>query len=122
MADHYNTAIVSARVKHPDDKPNAEASVKYVTTWILAALRNYHFLSIEEAKTAVSENLKELNLRLFKKRLGNRRFAFEDEERVFMLPFPKAPYKPAARSIATVQNDYLISDGINKYAVPFDLI
>ena len=57
MADHYNTAIVPARVKHPDDKPNAEGSVKYATTWILAALRNYHFFSIKEAKTAVSEKL-----------------------------------------------------------------
>ena len=91
MADHYNTAIVPARVKHPDDKPNAEGSVKYATTWILAALRNYHFFSIEEAKTAVSEKLEELNLRPFKKRLGNRRSAFEDEEREFMLPLPKAP-------------------------------
>ena len=79
MADHYNTAIVPARVKHPDDKPNAEGSVKYATTWILAALRNYHFFSIEEAKTAVSEKLEELNLRPFKKRLGNRRSAFERE-------------------------------------------
>ena len=84
MADHYNTAIVPARVKHPDDKPNAEGSVKYATTWILAALRNYHFFSIEEAKTAVSEKLEELNLRPFKKRLGNRRSAFEDEEREFL--------------------------------------
>ncbi len=60
MADHYNTAIVPARVKHPDDKPNAEGSVKFATTWILAALRNYHFFSIEEAKKAVSEKLEEL--------------------------------------------------------------
>ena len=122
MADHYNTAIVPARVKHPDDKPNAEGSVKYATTWILAALRNYHFFSIEEAKTAVSEKLEELNLRPFKKRLGNRRSAFEDEEREFMLPLPKVPYELAVWSAAKVQNDYLISDGINKYSVPFDLI
>ena len=122
MADHYNTAIVPARVKHPDDKPNAEGSVKYATTWILAALRNYHFFSIEEAKVAVSEKLEELNLRPFKKRLGNRRTAFENEERAFMLPLPKASYEPAVWSTANVQNDYLISDGINKYSVPFDLI
>ena len=51
MAEHYNTAIVPARVKHPDDKPNAEGSVKFATTWILAALRNYHFFSIEEHAT-----------------------------------------------------------------------
>ena len=122
MADHYNTAIVPARVKHPDDKPNAEGSVKYATTWILAALRNYHFFSIEEAKTAVSEKLEELNLRPFKKRLGNRRSAFEDEEREFMLPLPKAPYEPAVWSTAKVPLDYLITDGKNKYSVPFDLI
>ena len=85
-------------------------------------MRNYHFFSIEEAKTAVSEKLEELNLRPFKKRLGNRRSAFEDEEREFMLPLPKAPYEPAVWSTAKVQNDYLISDGINKYSVPFDLI
>lgn len=122
MADHYNTAIVPARVKHPDDKPNAEGSVKFATTWILAALRNYHFFSIEEAKAAVSEKLEELNLRSFKKRLGNRRSAFMNEERDFMQPLPKAPYEPAVWSTAKVQNDYLISDGINKYSVPFDLI
>ena len=90
--------------------------------WILAALRNYHFFSIEEAKTAVSEKLEELNLRPFKKRLGNRRSAFEDEEKDFMLPLPKVPYEPAVWSTAKVQKDYLISDGINKYSVPFDLI
>ena len=32
MADHYDTAIVPARPKAPDDKPNAEGSVKFATT------------------------------------------------------------------------------------------
>ena len=122
MADHYNTAIVPARVKHPDDKPNAEGSVKFATTWILAALRNYRFFSIEEAKAAISEKLEELNTRPFQKRAGNRRTAFENEEKEFMQPLPVCPYEPAVWSTAKVQNDYLISDGINKYSIPFDLI
>ncbi len=122
MAEHYNTAIVPARVKHPDDKPNAEGSVKFATTWILAALRNYHFFSIEEAKKTVFEKLEELNSRPFKKRAGNRRLAFENEEKEFLQPLPMCPYEPAVWSTAKVQNDYLISDGINKYSVPFDLI
>jgi diguanylate cyclase (GGDEF) domain protein len=75
--------------------------------------RYFHLIikrtSIEEAKTAVSQKLEEINLRPFKKRLGNRRSAFEDEEREFMLPLPKAPYEPAVWSTAKVQNDYLIS-------------
>lgn len=122
MADYYNTAIVPARVNHPDDKPNAEGSVKFATTWILAALRNYHFFSIDEAKVAVSEKLEELNLRSFKKRIGNRRSAFLNEEKDFMQSLPNAPYEPAVWSTAKVPNDYLISDGINRYSVPFDLI
>ena len=39
-----------------------------------------------------------------------------------MLPFPKGPYEPTVWSAAKVQKDYFISDGINKYSVPFDLI
>lgn len=122
MAQHYDTAIVPARVESPDDKPNAEGSVKYATTWILAALRNERFFSFEEAKAAVAEKLEYLNTRPFQKRVGNRRLAYENEEKEFMQPLPKTPFEPAVWSTATVQNDYLITDGINKYSVPFDLI
>lgn len=122
MAQYYDTAIVPARVKAPDDKPNAEGSVKYATTWILAALRNERFFSFEEARSAVAEKLEELNNRPFQKRVGNRRLAFENEEKEFMQPLPSVPFEPAVWSTATVQNDYLITDGINKYSIPFDLI
>jgi hypothetical protein len=122
MSDHYGTAVVPARPREPDDKPNAEGSVKYATTWILAALRNEHFFSIEEAQRAVAEKLEELNERPFQKRVGNRRLAYENEEREFMQPLPVVPYEPAVWSTVKVQNDYLITDGLNKYTVPFDLI
>ena len=39
-----------------------------------------------------------------------------------MLPLPKHPYEPSIWKQQTVGNDYLISDGVNKYSVPFDLI
>ena len=39
-----------------------------------------------------------------------------------MLPLPVNPYEPAAWSSAKVPNDYTISDGRNRYSVPFDLI
>lgn len=40
MAEHYNTAIIPARVRSPKDKPNAEGAVGNISTWIIAALRN----------------------------------------------------------------------------------
>ena len=45
MAEHYNTAILPARVRAPKDKPNAEGSVGVISTWITAALRNEQFFS-----------------------------------------------------------------------------
>ena len=43
LAQHYNTAIIPARVRTPKDKPNAEGTVRHVSTWITAALRNEQF-------------------------------------------------------------------------------
>lgn len=122
MAEYYGTAIVPARVDHPKDKSLAEGSVKYASTWIIAALRDRKFFSIEEVRQAVSEKLEELNNFPFKKRPGNRHSAYITEEQAFMQPLPLTPFEPAVWSTAKVPNDYLISDGKNKYSVPFDLI
>ena len=122
LADHYGTAIVPARVKHPDDKAAVEGTVKFVSTWITAALRNRKFFSLAEAKEAVKEKLEELNNRPFKKRPGCRKSAYEEEEKEFMYSLPARPYEPAIWLNPKVGYDYLISDGRNKYSVPYDLI
>ena len=113
LAEHYDTAIVPARVEHPKDKPLAEGTVKFASTWILAALRDRRFFSIREAQEAVAEKLEELNDRPFKKREGCRRSAFLTEEQEFMKPLPTAAYEPAVwPPDLTVGPDYLVSDGI----------
>lgn len=122
LAEYYGTAIVPCRVKRPQDKSLAEGSVKYVSTWIIAALRNKKFFSMQEIRDAVGEKLEELNNYPFKKREGNRNTAYLEEEMSFMKPLPLTPYEPAVWSTAKVQQDYLITDGKNKYSVPFDLI
>lgn len=43
MAEHYNLAILPARVRKPKDKPNVEGAVGKISTWITAALRNEQF-------------------------------------------------------------------------------
>ena len=122
MAEYYDTAVVPARVDRPRDKSAAEGTVKYTSTWIIAALRNRKFLSMHELKAAVAEKLEEYNAKDFTKREGSRLSAFLDEEKSFLKPLPASPYEPAVWSTATVQKDYLISDGKNKFSVPFDLI
>jgi len=122
MADYYDTAVVPARVDRPQDKSAAEGTVKHTSTWIIAALRNRKFFSMHELKTAVSEKLEEFNTKGFQKREGSRRTAFLNEEKTFLKPLPASPYEPAVWSKTTVQRDYLITDGNNKFSVPFDLI
>ena len=122
LADHYGTAVVPTRVEHPKDKGHAEGTVSYATTWILAALRSSTFFSLSDARKAVAEKLEELNGAPFKKREGNRRQAYLREEKEFMQPLPVNPYEPSVWSEQTILYDYTVTDGINKYSVPFDLI
>jgi len=122
LAEYYGTAIVPCRVNRPQDKSLVEGSVKYVSTWIVAALRNQKFFSLQEINEAVAEKLEELNNYPFKKREGSRNTAYVEEEKSFMKQLPLTPYEPAVWSTAKVLQDYLITDGKNKYSIPFDLI
>ena len=89
---------------------------------ITAALRERKFFSFAEVRDAVTERREIINTKPFQKRPGSRREAYLTEEKEFMLTLPKHPYEPSVWKQQTVGNDYLISDGLNKYSVPFDLI
>lgn len=122
LAERYGTAIVPTRVRKPKDKSAAEGSVSFAETWIIASLRNEKFFSITEVKEAVAEKLEELNDRKFRNREGTRRSAYLEEEKEHMRPLPAAPFEAAVWSVAKVPNDYLVTDGRNKYSVPYNLI
>lgn len=124
MAEYYDTAIVPCRVRAPRDKSHVEGSVRYAETWILASLRDRKFLSFDEAKHAVTAKLEELNNREVSSRKGwTRKTSFDTEEKSYLQPLPMRPYEPAVwTNELKVGVDYLVSDGMNRYSVPFDLI
>ena len=122
MAEYYGTAIVPARPRKPQDKPNVESSVGDVETWILAALRKQKFFSFEELNQAIRLKLEEYNSKPFQKRKGSRKDAFEMEEKSYLMPLPASPYEAAVWSAATIQPDYLIAVGNCKYSVPYEYI
>ena len=55
MAEYYDTAVIPARVRKPKDKPNVEGTVGVISTWIIAALRNEKFFSLQELNKAIRE-------------------------------------------------------------------
>ena len=109
-------------MERPKDKPNVEGTVNHTATWICAALRNDKFFTIQELNDAIFVKLEEFNSKPFQKKEGSRLSAFLNEEKPYLTPLPASPYELAVWSTAIVQSDYLISDGKNKYSVPFDLI
>ena len=121
MAEHYGTAILPTRPRTPKDKAAVEGTVGIVSTWILAALRNQKFFSLEELNEAVWEKLYDFNHKPFQKKEGSRAEAFE-EEKPFLLPLPAAPFEMASWKIATVQYNYHISVEKQNYSVPYEYI
>lgn len=121
MAEHYNTAIVPARVRKPKDKPNAEGTVRIIGTWIMAALRNEQYFSLAELNNGIKEKLKELNEMPFQKKEGSRRSMFL-EEKPYLIQLPKNPFELATWKVATVQNNYHIECQSIYYSVPYEYI
>jgi len=122
MAEHYGTAVIPARVKHPKDKPNAEGTVGVISTWIIASLRNQQFFSLRELNGAILLKLEEFNQKPFQKKPGSRGSAFLEEEKPLLLPLPASPYELATWSTASVQYDYHIFVDKNHYSVPYEYI
>ena len=122
MAEHYNTAIIPARVRAPRDKPVAEGVVGVISTWITAALRNEQFFSLAELNRSIREKLEEFVHRPFQKKEGTRYEIFRDEELPLLAKLPAAPYELAEWKKATVQFNYHISVDGMLYSVPYEFI
>ena len=122
MAEHYNVAILPARVRKPKDKPNAEGSVSGVSTWITAALRNDQFFSLEELNTAIREKLDAYNARKFQKKECSRLSIFLGEEKPLLAPLPATSFEIAEWKLATVQFNYHISVDKMFYSVPYQYL
>ncbi|HCS74465.1 MAG TPA: IS21 family transposase [Clostridiales bacterium] len=121
MAQHYDTAVIPARVRAPKDKATVENSVGIISTWILAVIRNQQFLSLKELNVAIKENLEKFNNKPFQKKEGSRASLFL-EEKYFLMPLPKREFELSTWKIATVQYNYHISIDKQNYSIPYEYI
>ena len=119
MAKHYGTAILPARIRKPKDKAKVENAVLIVQRWILAALRNCTFYSIEQVNEAVEEKLEEINNRPFQKLDGTRKELFEELDKPALMPLPSRRYYYARWSKARVNIDYHVEVDKHFYSVPY---
>jgi transposase len=122
MADYYDTAVIPARSQKPKDKAKVEGGVLIAQRWILAALRNHTFFSLQQANQAIAAKLEELNNKRFQKLDTTRRELFETVDRPALQPLPPTRYEFADWSSPKVNIDYHVEIDRHYYSVPYQLI
>ena len=122
MAEHYGTAVLPTRVRHPRDKAKVETGVQVVERWVIAPLRHRTFFSLEEINLAVAEKREDLNNRPMSHLGKSRRELFESLDRPALKPLPERSYEPAEWKRAKVGIDYHVEYDGHYYSVPFQLI
>lgn len=106
MANHYQTAIVPARVCRPKDKALGENHVKIVSQRIIATLRNQQFFSFKELNDSIEIELMKLINRPFQKMDYTRQSLFDITDKLFLRPLPQNHYEYAEWKTVKVQYNY----------------
>ena len=122
MAMHYSVGVVPARPYKPRDKAKVESGVQLAERWIIAALRNRKFFSIEELNQAIRELRDRINQRPFRKREGSRATQFAAVDEPVMSSLPAERFDLSEWSRARVNIDYHIAFDTNYYSVPYNLV
>jgi transposase len=122
FARHYETAVLPTRPNKPKDKAKVENGVLCAQRWILAALRNHTFFSVEQANEAIAEKLEEYNARNYQRLGVSRRELFETLDRPALKPLPSTRYEFGEWSKPKVNIDYHVEVDKHFYSVPYRLV
>jgi transposase len=123
VAAHYGAVVIPARPRKPKDKAQVERAVLLAQRWILAALRNRTFYSVDEVNAAIRPLLQAYNDRRFSRRKDqSRRLLFDSVERAELRSLPLNRFEFGAWSSMKTPRDYhVLADG-RAYSVPHTLI
>jgi transposase len=121
LANHYNVAIIPARVRKPRDKAKAEAGVQLVQRWILAVLRNSTFFSLYELNYTIANLLVKLNAKPFRKITGSRDTLFAELDKPALAPLPAIHYEYADWMPVRLGINYHVQIDDHFYSAPYQL-
>jgi transposase len=122
MSQHYGTVILPTRKRKARDKAKVEAAVLVVERWILAALRNHVFFSLEELNQAIAGLLEKLNHKPFKKLPGCRYDLYKEVDLPALKPLPEKRYEYAEWKHPTAHIDYHVEVEKHYYSVPYTYV
>jgi len=119
LGEHYDVAIVPARVATPKDKPIVEGGVGFLETWLLGRLRNQIFFTLEDLNAHIAFLLWDLVNQPFQKRPGSRYSNFVEVDRPALRPLPAARFEQPDWKECTVPDNYHVPYDGHYYSVPY---
>lgn len=119
LAQHYNLAVIPARVAKPQDKGLGENAVQQVERWVLAPLRKQRFFSLYDLNQAMRQRLAWLNERPLSNQTHSRKTRFETSEKAALQPLPAYAYNVLEVKRAKVNIDYHVAFNRHFYSVPY---
>ncbi|MFZ7103079.1 MAG: IS21 family transposase [Peptococcaceae bacterium] len=117
FAQHYEVAILPARVREPQDK----APVGWLETWLLEWLRGKRFFCFTALNNEIQYRMKELTKRPFQKRKGSRQSVFEELDKPVLRPLPYNQYEYSDYIVRRTPANYHVEYDAFHYSVPHGL-
>lgn len=123
LGRHYGSVIMPARPYRPRDKAPVEAGVRFVSRWVLLALKPRTYFSVNEINKDLGAMRPGLNERSFKKLPGTRKSWFEELDRPALKPLPSSVFEYAEWvAPRKVPSDYHVPVGRHYYSVPNSMV
>ena len=117
LAEHYEVAVVPARVRTPKDKAIVERSIQIFQKWFFMIVRHKTFTSLLELNKCLREHLEIFNNKKHRIFRMTRKEMFE-QERASLKALPQDPYKVATYHRATLSRDCHLIFESNFYSAP----
>ena len=121
FAQHYEVAIVPARIRKPKDKPVVEQSVGWLQTWLLGRLRKQRFFSFTDLNKTIRIHMRDLSAKPFQKREGSRYSEFIKIDKPALRQLPAHKYEIADVVFRSVSDNYHVEYAGFYYSVPYAL-
>ena len=122
FARHYNTSVLPARPRRPQDKAKAESAVQVVERWILMRLRHHRFETVDEVNEAIEPLLHQLNNKPFQKLPGSRASVFAEIDVPALRALPMQAWEHAVFKTVKAHIDSHVEFDEHYYSVPHPLI
>lgn len=117
LAEHYEVAVVPARVKTPQDKAIVERTIQIFQRWFFMKVRTKTFTSLLELNVCLKEHLEIFNEKKHRIFKMTRKEMFASE-REHLKPLPETPYKVATYHRGTLSRDCHLVFDTNFYSAP----